>query len=446
MIVKYPPFFRHLVVLSASLGFSAVSNLPAEESPATSSPSVVTVAQDAAGNWQLSRNGEPYVIRGAGGPDNYDLLAKLGGNSVRTWGIRQLEERDENGHNLLDRAHKEGLTVALGVWVKQPRHGFDYDDPVQIEEQREEIRQAVRRYKDHPALLVWGLGNEVEIQRPAEEYPHIFAEINELARIVKEEDPNHPVMTVIAGTAEAKIQAIIENYPEIDILGVNAYRAAPNVRERIRKAGWTKPYVLAEFGPAGPWETPQTSWNRPIEPTTLEKMESYETAYLENVEGAADQCLGTYAFIWGSKQETTSSWFGLLIPDTGEKTPAVDVLSQLWTGTWPENRSPIITEVNADFGKESIRPGMKSEIFVSVDYSGNGELRGDAWVMEEASKPKIGGDKEDVPNRIPGCLIQKSPTAWVFTAPEQPGEYRLFVKVTDGLGGGSFESLPFRVQ
>src|SRR5690606_40102511 len=55
------------------------------------------------------------------------------------------------------------LTVMLGLRMGHERHGFDYDDEVAVREQKESIRAQVLKYKDHPALLTWGLGNEVDL-------------------------------------------------------------------------------------------------------------------------------------------------------------------------------------------------------------------------------------------------------------------------------------------
>jgi len=408
-------------------------------------PAKVELVQQPDGAWQLLREGKPYAILGAGGVDHLELLAKLGGNSIRTWGIKQLEETDASGRNLLDRAHALGLTVSPGIWVQQPRHGFNLDDPRQVGKQREAVREAVRRYKDHPAILVWGLGNEVEIQRKPEDYPRIFRELNELARIVKAEDPDHPIMTILAGAAEPKIQAVMENYPEIDILGINSYGSSTGVPEKLRAAGWTKPYIQTEYGPKGPWECPKTDWDAAIEPSPREKAESYRAAYDANAVGFRRQCLGTYAFKWGTKQEVTSTWFGLFL-DSGEKTPSVDAIARCWTGRWPENRSPMITKVEADFINRTVAPGSERTLAIRAEDPEGDVLASEAWVMAEAAKPTIGGDKEAVPARIDGCLAATAPLAYTFRAPGQPGNYRAFVKVSDGRGGACTQSLAFRVE
>ena len=106
--------------------------------------------------YQLRREGQPYFIRGAGGDEKlWGKLAASGGNSVRLWGDDRLGEQ-------LDLARREGLTVTAGIWLPQIRQGFDYTDAQAVAGLREHVRRTVLRYKDHPALLLWALGNEME--------------------------------------------------------------------------------------------------------------------------------------------------------------------------------------------------------------------------------------------------------------------------------------------
>ena len=129
----------------------------------TAPGSRVQVVKQPDGTFTLLRNGEPYRVKGAGvatgpglGGGNLKLLAESGGNSVRTWGIQHLEQVVD-GKPFLDRAHELGISVTAGFWVRHVRHGFDYSDPASIKTQRDELRDAVTKYKDHPALLAWGL-------------------------------------------------------------------------------------------------------------------------------------------------------------------------------------------------------------------------------------------------------------------------------------------------
>ena len=53
----------------------------------------------------------------------------------------------------------------------------------------------------------------------------------------------------------------------------------------------------------------------------------------------------------GNKQETTASWFGMLLED-GSKLPVADTMSFLWNGIWPENRSPLLDHVEIPFANK----------------------------------------------------------------------------------------------
>ncbi|MEO0579157.1 MAG: hypothetical protein AAFZ58_10750, partial [Pseudomonadota bacterium] len=60
--------------------------------------------------WELLRGGEPYFIRGAGGDQSLEALARAGANSVRTWDAENVRGESDVGV-LLDEAHALGLTV-----------------------------------------------------------------------------------------------------------------------------------------------------------------------------------------------------------------------------------------------------------------------------------------------------------------------------------------------
>ena len=115
----------------------------------------VEVRKTASG-YQLFRGGKPYYIKGAGILDHYKMLSDYGGNSVRTWGITEWDK-------VFSLAEKHGLTVCAGIWLEQERQGFDYSDTAAVRIQFEEIKEAILKYKDHPSLLIWGIGNELDI-------------------------------------------------------------------------------------------------------------------------------------------------------------------------------------------------------------------------------------------------------------------------------------------
>jgi len=396
----------------------------------------VKVAKRPDGTFGLVRGGSPYLIKGGGGSQHLDALKRAGGNSFRTWGT-------DNLGPLLDRAQSLGLTVTVGVWLGHPRHGFRYDDEAAVRRQFETTRAAIRQYKNHPAVLVWGLGNEMEGDGKD---PKIWRAINDLAKMAHAEDPNHPTMTVIAelGQDNVKVKMVRELCPDVDILGVNSYGGAGSVGERLAKAKFNRPFVLTEFGPRGFWEGRQTSWKAAFEPISTAKAETYKTTYTQGVAGNPGQCLGSYAFLWGNKQEVTSTWFSLFLP-SGEKTEAVDVLTEAWTGKPAPNRCPRITAAKFEADGETIHPGDEKKATLAVTDP-DGHPVAIRWeVRNESGAHHEGGDRESEPPAVADAIASVQGGNLVLRAPDVPGPYRLYVYVYDGFGGAATANFPFLV-
>lgn len=413
---------------------------PDSRAPAPTAGKVALV-EIGSGEWQLQRNGEPYAIHGAGGSDHLEALKRSGGNTVRTWGVDQLEN-SPGGNTLLNKCSDLGLSVMLGLWVVHPRHGADYGDPLFIQRQRDRIRASVRAYRDHPALLLWGLGNEMEEDG---EDPRIWQELEILAQIVKEADPHHPVCTVIAGTDNDKIRRMMEHYTSLDLLGVNIYGGAEQVDQRLADQGWTRPYLLTEFGSVGHWEVEMTSWGAPIEPTSADKASTYAEAHRSQFERGRGLCLGTFCFIWGHKQETTGTWFGMFLK-TGEKTPMVDVMQRIWTGKEPECRSPIVTGLHSSLRQKVAPPKSIHTVEVAYTNPDEGPLDFEWLVIAETRDRRSGGDAEETPPTIPGCVLESQRDRVCIQLPETPGPYRVFLYLRDKNGGGSADNFPFYVE
>jgi len=385
--------------------------------------------------WQLLRGGEPYLIRGAGGDGSLQQLAAAGGNSVRTWG--------GDVGTLLDDAHALGLTVTVGIWLGHERHGFDYDDQAQVTAQLEQARQAVLRYKDHPAVLLWGVGNEMEGYESGDD-PVIWAAVNDVAAMVKELDPAHPTMTVTAEIGGGRIDSVHNRSPAIDIHGINSYGGAPSLAERLRAGGGTKPIVLTEFGPPGSWETEKSEWGAPIERTSTEKAEFYRHAYTQAVAGEPELALGSYAFAWGSKMEATATWFGMLLDD-GSHLAAVDVMTEIWSGSPPSNLAPSIQPLVID-GDTKLDPGELLHVSAEITDPEAAEITV-RWVLRpESSEYMTGGDfRPNLPD-IEGAIIESRNDGAIVKMPEEPGAYRLFLYATDEAGKAATANAPLLVN
>lgn len=383
------------------------------------------------GGVKLIRNGKPYAIRGVGGDTELAKLADAGGNSIRTWGV------DDLGR-ILDEAHQHGLTVCAGLWLGHQRHGFDYQDQTAVLKQLEESLTAVRKYKDHPALLLWGVGNEAE---GAGTDPSVWYAINHVAREIKRIDPNHPTVTVIAEIGEnaEKVRSIETFCPHIDIVGVNSYGGIESLAQRYRTAKSTKPYIVTEHGTHGPWEVGKTGWGSPLEFSSTAKGDFYAKGYQTNVIDNSATCLGSYAFLWGQKQETTATWFGMLLPD-GTRLAAVDAMSEAWTGSPPANRCPKIASLELD-GNPRLKPGETINALVNASDPEQDELT-IKWVLRSDSGTiGVGGDRQDQESSIANA-VKATGNRVTVTLPKQDGSYRLFAYVYDGQGGAAVANVP----
>jgi hypothetical protein len=389
------------------------------------------------GAWQLYRGGEPYYIKGVGGQTRLDKAVEYGANSVRTWGVGE-------AINILDEAHEKGLSVLFGLWVGCERQGFDYDDAKGVQAQLEGFTEVVKAYKDHPAILMWGIGNETDLFYSDFK---VWNAINDIAKMIHEVDPNHPTMTVTAGFDVAEVQLIKERAPHIDIYGVNTYAALIGIDKEMRSFGWEKPYVITEWGPSGHWEVAKTDWGVPIEQTSAEKAASYKKRYEKGIASDPEMCIGSYVFLWGQKQETTPTWYGVFLED-GTETEVTDVLQYVWSGSYPENRAPTIAAVtiNGKTAAQSVylQPGKFYEMKVQASDLNGDPLQYRWEMLPESQDIKSGGDAESKPEPQPiKAKMSGDPSILHFKAPSKEGPYRLFVYVSDGKGKSAVANVPF---
>jgi hypothetical protein len=397
----------------------------------------VTIKTDEAGNFTMLRNNTPYYVKGVGGHVYMDIALASGANSVRLWGA-------ENAKEVLDEAHKRGLTVMLGLWMPPERHGFDYSDKLACLDQLNQFKSIVKRYKDHPALLLWGVGNEVDLF-----YTDfaVWDAVQNIAAMIHAEDKNHPTCVVTAGIDAPEVSLIKEKCKDIDILGVNTYGDLPALAQKIRLYGWNKPYMVTEWGPNGHWEVAKTSWLAPIEQTSTEKAITYQKRYREHILADSAICLGSYVFLWGQKQETTPTWYGVFVDNKyGE---CVQVLQQEWSNKPLELAAPRIKQytLNGMEAAASVKVSKRAQVLVQLDveHSTKGGLQYKWELMPESEFTLSGGDAERKPDALPIHIV-KTGDAFSFKAPMQNGAYRLFVYITDHQNQIAYGNFPFYVK
>ncbi|WP_408889834.1 glycoside hydrolase family 2 TIM barrel-domain containing protein [Myxococcus faecalis] len=306
------------------------------------------------GGWSLQVDGRPHVAKGvtfsgSAGSAAYEQdcarLAALGVNTLRTWGVGPQTQP------LLDAAHKHGLKVLVGLWMRHGQPGaedddsFDYlTDTAGMKKQREDTLESVRRYKDHPAVLAWGVGNEVILNSPNDAAKEAYARFLEgVVRDIKKVDDAHPVISVDAWVLAVKWWEKL--VPSLDAYGLNVYgRGLQALPEALRKEGATKPWLITEFGAQGEWDAPKDERGVPREPDDREKhaviVDAWNTLLAPHVR--TGDCLGLFVFNFSSTFDHSSLWLGML---SGKSTrPAWHAVREAYTGQKPQ---PPLPEVGA---------------------------------------------------------------------------------------------------
>lgn len=257
------------------------------------------------GHWQMTVDGKPYVLKGMtyaptkvgqspdkgtlkswmeedtnhnGKPDgpydawvdknfnnkqdadepvvgDFQLMKDMGVNT-----IREYHQPFELNKELLRNMHKDyGLMVIMGDFLGKYTHGSgaswfegtDYENPEHQKNMMASVRKMVMDHKDEPYLLLWVLGNENNygVASNANKKPEAYFKFaNEVAKMIKSLDPNHPVALCNGDTLFLDLFA--KYAPDVDIFAANVYRGDygfGNFWEAVFDATG-KPAFITEYG------------------------------------------------------------------------------------------------------------------------------------------------------------------------------------------------------
>jgi hypothetical protein len=381
----------------------------------------------------ITRGGQPYFVKGAAGDKHLDELVATGGNSIRTWTTNGLGP-------ILESAQQRGLTVCSGIWLEPECNWFSYGNPKHCAKQIARVVSDIVKYRDHPALLFWGLGNEVEGDGKNDAY---WKQLEVLALVVKALDPAHPTFTAVAGLSPEKSKGLNEHTPSLDFVGINTYAALNSLRKHLEQVEWKRPWVVTEYGPRGFWESPRAPWGAPIEQTSGEKAKSIRKAYESAIKPAGD-CWGGYVFLWGQKQEATTTWFGIFT-ETGESTAVRDLMHELWKGQMPSDHAPEVKSLASTAAKKEI--AAKSEFTAQAEATDpDGDSLTYYWTVTAESAGCDSHGKERPTPPLPQCVIKAEGSSATFLAPEKAGAYRVHLCVTDAHKRAATANFPIKVK
>jgi len=192
------------------------------------------------------------------------LLSAMGVNTVRyyhTMGPDGRYDPKEYDKEMMRVLHRDfGIRFILGDFLGAytigsgaPWHkGTDYTDAGQRTQMKDMVRSMVTDHKDEPYVLLWLLGNENQhpwTKTNADKYPVEYAKfVNEVAQMVKELDPEHPVG--ICQLAAEDIKILARHAPEVDIYGANVYAGPYSMGSttQLVKEYYDRPLLFTEWG------------------------------------------------------------------------------------------------------------------------------------------------------------------------------------------------------
>lgn len=391
---------------------------------------------------------ETFQIKGVCGDRDLDRLAKLGVNTVRGYTI----EEPEVMRKKLDHAQRLGMKMIVSEWM--PHHGenkskegylWDFDYNAKGEQMLENLIKKIEGIGDHPAILMWGLGNEVHLDEP---YLRV---VNRMSEEIHKRFPHHITSLTMINAKPEDIEKIKKFAPDLDVLGIQAYSRGA-VRGGIRNAEqhWGKPFYMSEFNTNGPWNFKKTAWDVPLDEPVTRKVDDLKDCYAAI--DASPLCVGSTIFIWGHyAPDDRPTYFSLLLDPNPEgpktpnefknklMTPQADVMIEHFTGKPIKgNRAPALSKLEFEGGGGSLvaEPGQPMTVKFAAEDSNGDTIEFVSWILKAKAK------KTTV---VEGPFPQTSPEHAVIKAPETPGEYLVMVYTHDNKGGTSASVLPFKV-
>lgn len=393
--------------------------------------------------FRLMKDGLPFQVRGAAGSQYLPLLQSIGANTIRTYDTVDLG-------STLDSAAALGLQVIVGLELPKSTEDWFYSQDSLVAERAARYRALGARYSDHPALLLWCLGNELIFYQFLDwQFPRQYRRIFQALR---QGDPHHPIGTAMANASDRALLNWGLKIPEIDLFIFNTFGRLPRLLEDLERYRWLwdGPYIVGEWGESGPWEVHFTPWEAPYEAHTTRKAGRIRRMHGDLPE-QDPRYLGNLAFYWGQRQERTHTWFNFL-DRQGRFSQATEALADLWGQPIEGNSAPRLDTFFLDGAREVpflFSPGSLHHASVkSEDPDGDSlhyhwSLRPEDWFFRYAQAPApvaegVPWNKDSDTITPPGSGIQ-------FKVPSKPGPYRLFVKITDGRGHFAAANMPFYV-
>lgn len=391
------------------------------------------------GKYNLLIHQKPYYIKGVAYNTAHDWrdgnmpltrrqiekdfrkIKDMGANTIRRYGLGIYDR------NVLNIAAEYKLNVLYGFWF-DPKIDF-YKDSLKVKEYIKEVEERVMRYKDHPAIIGWSLGNESwgllkhKFAKPyLTKVRNAYIQLIEhLAQRIHTLDPTRPVFSCIEHEEyqlPGELVAFHDGAPSVDVIGINSYYKGQI--SKLNQVAWQfdslRPYLVSEFGPSGYWDPKynKTENNSVIEESDSEKSDWYKQQWVLYVNGYKGYNVGGFAYCWHDRMEGSYTWFGLT-DFKGRPKPSYYALKEQWTK-------------------------IKQEEFPQFRISSQSQLiPGKEYVFSAVTENKIKSDlkyewrllKNEYLEQVDEIEVSDNPAVASVTIPDEPSNYRLYLFVTD---------------
>ncbi len=186
---------------------------------------------------------------------DFTFMKEMGVNTLRIY-----HQPKPLSKEFLRKMYKDhGFMVILGDYLGKYAigsgaswsEGTDYENPEHRKNMMQDVKKMVTEFKDEPYVLMWLLGNENNygVASNADKKPEAYYKfVNEVARMIKTLDSNHPVAICNGDTLFLDIFA--KNAPDIDAYGANVYRGDygfGSFWDQVAEAA-DRPAFISEYG------------------------------------------------------------------------------------------------------------------------------------------------------------------------------------------------------
>jgi hypothetical protein len=422
-------------LLIGLLGLLTVSTAPGLEYPA-----LMRSADSArAARYEVFRD---FQIKGICGTTRLDLAASYGANTLRTYTPPSREQLDQYQHL--------GLKVIVGIWM--PRQGensekngtnWDFDYREQGDEQLKGFEETLHRIGDHPAILMWCLGNEVP------PVPAYLETVNRMSLAVHQRFPKQLTSLTMVNAPKEKIALVKQYAPDLDVIGYNSYgQGAVSSASQHLEQDWGRAYYVSEFGPQGPWWGRKTAWGENYEQSYDQKLDDLRKSF-QTID-AAPRCLGSTMFLWGCWTQQKPTYFSAFLSPQGSArnidqkqlytTPMSEEFCHYWSGKYPSERAPILTKISVGklegAGDSIVQAGESFKVTAIAASPGpsNSKLEYRWWILDKRGQTVAGPINTDEPSAS-------------LRAPKEPGtNYVVMAYVIAADSRASGFTVPIKVQ